>query len=109
MTAKQILIVEDEKPIRDMIAFGLKRAGYEVVQLYVRDLVCSVTRPPRELKGFARVHLERGEQRTVELPIGYDQLAFYDRAMEETVEPGEFELMVGPDSVTLQAAQLAVE
>jgi beta-glucosidase len=86
-----------------------KRAGDEVVQLYVRDLVCSVTRPPRALGGFARVHLEPGETRTVELEVGFDQLACYDRAMRETVESGDFELLVGPDSATLQSTRLTVE
>ena len=95
--------------VRVDVANTGKRAGYEVVQLYIRDLVCSVTRPPKALAGFTRVHLDPGEQCTVELPIGYDQLSCYDRAMKETVEPGVFELMVGPDSVTLQSTQLTVE
>jgi beta-glucosidase len=74
------------------------RKGDEVVQLYVRDLVSSVTRPVKELKGFERVTLEPGETRTVSLDVTPDRLAFYDIDMVYRVEPGEFRLMVGPSS-----------
>jgi beta-glucosidase len=74
------------------------REGSEVVQLYVRDRVSSVTRPVRELKGFEKVVLAPGEQRTVELPITPESLAFYDIDMKFVVEPGEFEIMVGSSS-----------
>jgi beta-glucosidase len=84
------------------------RAGDEVVQLYVRDLVSSVTRPVKELKGFERITLEPGEMRTVTFVIGPRQLAFFDRAMDLVVEPGEFEILVGANSVDLQSAQLNV-
>ncbi|SPE55708.1 Glycoside hydrolase, family 3 domain protein [Verrucomicrobia bacterium] len=75
-----------------------KRAGSEVVQLYVRDLVSSVTRPIKELKGFRKVFLAPGETRTVVLDIPPEALAFYDLHMKFTVEPGEFEIMVGNSS-----------
>jgi len=84
------------------------RAGDEVVQLYVRDVVSSVTRPVRELKGFQRITLEPGETRTVTFQLGADQLAFFDRSMRYGVEPGEFEILLGPSSVELQAATLTV-
>ena len=71
------------------------RAGSEVVQMYVRDRVSSVTRPVKELKGFKKVSLQPGERTTVELPITHESLAFYDIDMSEVVEPGEFEIMVG--------------
>lgn len=74
------------------------RAGSEVVQLYIRDLVSSVTRPVKELKGFAKVHLQPGESRTVELPIGPGALAFHDVRMQYVVEPGEFAVMIGTSS-----------
>jgi beta-glucosidase len=74
------------------------RAGDEVVQLYVRDVVSSVTRPVKELKGFARITLEPGETRTVALDVTPDRLAFYDIDMVYRVEPGEFRLMVGTSS-----------
>ena len=84
------------------------RAGDEVVQLYVRDVHSSVTRPVKELKGFERVTLGPGERRTVSFPVGPEQLRFFDRAMERVVEPGEFELMVGTDSVDLETVTLTV-
>jgi beta-glucosidase len=73
-------------------------AGDEVVQLYIRDLVSSVTRPVKELKGFQRVSLAPGETRTVTFEITAEHLAFYDIDMVFRVEPGEFRLMVGPSS-----------
>lgn len=74
------------------------RAGAEVVQLYIRDLVSSVTRPVKELKGFRRVVLQPGETRTVVFDITPELLAFWDVNMRFTVEPGEFDLMTGPSS-----------
>jgi beta-glucosidase len=75
-----------------------KRAGSEVVQLYVRDLVSSVTRPIKELKGFQKVTLNPGETTTVALEITGQSLAFYDINMEYVVEPGDFAVMVGNSS-----------
>ncbi len=74
------------------------REGMEVVQLYVRDDVSSVTRPVKELKGFAKVLLRPGEKRTVALDVGPDALAFHDVAMREVVEPGTFTILVGTSS-----------
>jgi beta-glucosidase len=74
------------------------RAGSEVVQMYIRDRVSSVTRPVKELKGFAKVWLEPGESATVSVDITPDSLAFYDIDMQYVVEPGEFEIMVGTSS-----------
>ena len=87
-----------------------KRAGTEVVQLYLRDLVSSVTRPVKELKGFQKISLPPGETKTVALEITPDSLAFYDVAMKYVVEPGEFEIMVGSSSrdVDLQKVILTV-
>ena len=75
-----------------------KRVGVEVVQLYIRDLVSSVTRPVKELKGFARVELKPGETKTVALEITPESLAFYDVNLKYVVEPGEFAIMVGNSS-----------
>jgi len=75
-----------------------KREGTEVVQLYIRDLVSSVTRPLKELKGFAKVSLRPGETKTVRLDITPESLAFYDIDMKYVVEPGDFEIMVGNSS-----------
>ena len=75
-----------------------KRAGTEVVQMYIRDRVSSVTRPVKELKGFERVSLSPGETKTVALDITPESLAFFDIDMNYVVEPGEFEIMVGNSS-----------
>lgn len=88
-----------------------KRRGSEVVQMYVRDLVSSVTRPVKELKGFKKVFLDPGEKATVRIEITPESLAFFDIDMRYTVEPGEFEIMVGNSSrdQDLQRVILTVE
>ena len=75
-----------------------KRPGEEVVQMYIRDLVSSVTRPVKELKGFKKVHLLPGESTTVALTIAPDQLSFTNIQKEWGVEPGAFDIMVGSSS-----------
>jgi len=74
------------------------RAGTETVQLYIRDVVSSVTRPVKELKGFRKVHLQPGETTTVAFDIPPDLLRFWDVNMKYVVEPGDFSLMVGTSS-----------
>ncbi|MEP7336573.1 MAG: beta-glucosidase BglX [Acidobacteriota bacterium] len=75
-----------------------KRDGDEVVQLYLRDVAASVTRPVRELKGFERVSLRAGEKRRVEFTLTPEHLGFYNRAMKFVVEPGAFKVFVGNSS-----------
>lgn len=84
------------------------RTGVETVQLYIRDLVSSVTRPVRELKGFAKVRLEPGETRTVNFEVGPASLAFWSIDKRFVVEPGDFELQVGPSSADLKTCRLTV-
>jgi beta-glucosidase len=74
------------------------RAGDEVVQLYIRDLAASVTRPVKELKGFQRITLRPGEKRQVEFTLTPGQLAFYNRENRLVVEPGDFKVFVGTSS-----------
>jgi beta-glucosidase len=74
------------------------RAGDEVVQMYIRDKVSSVTRPVKELKGFQRITLSPGESKTITLEITPEHLAFYNIDMKYVVEPGEFEIMIGNSS-----------
>lgn len=74
------------------------REGSEVVQMYIRDLVSSVTRPVKELKGFKKVWLKPGESQKVEIEITPESLAFFDLRMNYVVEPGEFEIQVGTSS-----------
>ncbi len=84
------------------------RPGDEVVQLYIRDEVSSVTRPVLELKGFRRVSLAPGESRTVAFDVGPEQLRFYNAEMVRVVEPGDFTLFSGPSSAVLKPATLTV-
>ena len=84
------------------------RAGDEVVQLYLRDLVATMTRPVKELKGFQRVTLQPGEKRRVEFTLTRDQLAFWNREMRFVVEPGEFRVMVGSNSQDVIEAKFEV-
>jgi beta-glucosidase len=78
-----------------------RRAGDEVVQLYLRDLAASVTRPVKELKGFDRITLQPGETMRVDFLLGPEQLGFWNRQMRFVVEPGEFKVMVGSNSEDL--------
>jgi beta-glucosidase len=78
-----------------------KRTGDEVVQLYIRELAASMTRPVKELKGFQRVTLQPGEKRRLEFKLTGEQLGFWNREMRFVVEPGEFKVMVGPNSEDL--------
>ena len=72
-----------------------KRASDEVVQLYLRDVVSTVTRPVQELKGFRRIFLKPGEAKKVEFVLTADELSLVDEHMKRVVEPGRFEIMVG--------------
>ena len=75
-----------------------KRAGDEVIQLYIRDVAASMTRPVKELKGFQRLTLAAGQKRRVTFVVSVAQLAFYDRQMRYMVEPGEVDVLVGSSS-----------
>ena len=80
------------------------RDGDEVVQLYVHDVYASISRPVRELKGHERIHLKAGESREVTFRITRDMLTFYDSSLHEVAEPGDFEIYIGRDSRTDNAA-----
>jgi beta-glucosidase len=84
------------------------RAGDEIVQMYIRDKVSSVTRPMKELKGFERVSLEKGETKTITFEITKEKLQFYDLDMNRVVEPGEFDIMVGENSLVFNTVTLTV-
>jgi beta-glucosidase len=80
-----------------------ERFGEEVVQLYIQDMVGSVVRPVKELKGFEKISLKPGQSQKVTFTIGVDDLAFYTRDMSFKAESGEFRLFVGSSSEDLQA------
>ena len=93
----QIRRGENVKVSVDVANVG-KRDGAEVVQLYVRDLVASVSRPVRELKGFQRINLRAGEKRTIEFTLTPKDLSFLDQQMKLTLEDGDFKVFVGDSS-----------
>lgn len=81
----------------------------EIVQMYIRDMVGSVARPVKELKGFERIHLKKGESRTVSFDITAEQLKFYNSALNWVCEPGEFEVMVGRNSRDVQTKKFSLQ
>jgi len=86
-----------------------KYKGEEVVQLYVRDMVGSVTRPLKELKGFQKISLKPGEAKEVVFTLTSDDLKFYDIAMKYTCEPGDFKVFVGTNSSDVKEADFILE
>ena len=79
-------------------------AGEEVVQLYVRDMIGSVTRPILELEGFQKIMLDSGESQTIHFTLSAEELRFWDQDMQFSWEPGDFKVFVGPNSVDLLEA-----
>lgn len=92
----------EELEVRVDVTNTGQRRGEEVVQLYIQDLVASITRPVKELKGFKKIALEEGETETVTFNITTDDLKFYNNDLEYVYEPGEFKVYVGPNSRELQ-------
>lgn len=80
--------------------------GSEVVQLYIRDLVASITRPVKELKGFQKIQLVRGEKKTMEFELTRESLMFYNSNADFVWEPGDFHIMVGPNSEELSTLEV---
>jgi beta-glucosidase len=80
------------------------REGKETVQLYIRDMVGSVTRPVKELKGFQKIPLKAGESKIVSFTIGIDDLKFYNSDLKWVAEPGDFKVMIGTSSADVKEA-----
>ena len=91
----------------DVVNTGSREAD-EIAQLYIHQDVSSVTRAVLELKGFRRIHLAPGERKTVSFPITSDALALWDSSMKFRVEPGTFEVILGPSPSAGQAVRLTV-
>ena len=85
------------------------RDADEVVQLYIRDLQASISRPVKELKGFQRIHLKAGESREVTFTVTRRELTFFDGEGNEIIEPGEFHIMTGPNNRDVSQAVLRVK
>ncbi len=85
------------------------RAGTEIVQFYVRDMVGSVGRPVKELKDFEKISLQAGKSKEVSFRLTADDLRFYNRDMKYVAEPGKFQLFVGPNSQEVQMVEVTLE
>ncbi len=84
------------------------RDGDEIVQFYIRDRFASIVRPVKELKGFQRIHLAKGESKTVKFDIDATTLSYYDSEGKAVLEPGDFDIMIGANSADVQTAKLTL-
>jgi hypothetical protein len=101
--------VEDQIAVTFTLSNTGEYKGTEVAQVYVRDLVGSLTRPVKELKAFERVELGPGESRTITLQIPVQELAFWGLDGKKKVEPGDFQLWVAGDSASGEALPFEVK
>ena len=85
------------------------RDADEIVQLYIRDMVASISRPVKELKGFQRIHLAAGESKEVSFDITPDMLKFYNANLKHVIEPGDFQIMIGTNSKDVKTLKLNVK
>jgi len=107
LSSKKISAGEPVKVKIDVTNAG-EMDGDEIVQLYIRDMVSTVTRPVQELKDFTRIHLKKGETKTAEFTITSDKLQYYGPDMKRIVEPGEFEVQVGKSSTDFLSGRFEV-
>ena len=107
LSSKKVIVGEPLKVSVAVTNTG-DRDGDEIMQLYIRDLVSSVTRPVQELKDFARVQLKKGETKTISFSITADKLQYYGLDMKRIVEAGEFEVQVGKSSTDYLTANFEV-
>ena len=108
-TPKAAFAVGEKIPVSVRVKNAGTVPGREVVQLYVRDETASVLPRERELKEFASVWLEPGEEKTVSFVLDDDAFALYDKDLNRVVEPGEFTIFAGHDSTTMNAVKVALE
>jgi beta-glucosidase len=96
--SKHEISADDKLFVRVDVTNTGDRKGVEILQLYINDIVSSVTTPVKELRGFERISLEPGECKTVEFTVSGDDFSLINNKLERVVEPGEFEILVGPSS-----------
>lgn len=101
--SKQSITVDETLEVRVRVTNTGDYEGDEVVQLYIRDLVGTVTRPVKELKGFKRIGLKPGESQEVVFHISEEDLKFYNAKLDYVAEPGAFDVFVGPNSRDVMA------
>ncbi len=105
---KKSMAISDSLTVSVDVTNAGRVDGAEVVQLYIRDLVGSVTRPVRELKGFKKIFLKTGETKTVTFKITEEDLSFYRSDLTYGCEPGEFEIYIGGDSNATRSASFTL-
>jgi len=96
---------KDSVSVSVVVSSTGKLDGQETVQLYVRDMVGSITRPVKELKGFQKINLKAGESKTVTFTLKADDLAFYNEKLEHKAEPGKFTVYIGTNSATTMGVE----
>ncbi len=107
--AKPVVKMGDDVEVTVLVTNTGNRTGDEVVQLYIRDDVASVTRPQKLLKGFERVTLAPGEEKTVCFCLKPEAFMFTGRDYQPNLEKGTFTIMVGTSSVTVESLNLLIE
>jgi beta-glucosidase len=100
--SRQQIPAGDSTQVQFVVTNTGNRAGDEVVQLYIRDVIASVARPVKELKGFQRVHLEPGQSAKLSFTITPDMLSMLNLNLDKVVEPGDFRIMIGSSSREIQ-------
>ena len=106
---KSVISANDSLVVSVSVTNSGSRDGAEVVQLYIRDLVGSVTRPVKELKGFQKVMLKAGETRAISFKITKEELSFYNSELKWGSEPGKFHVMVGTNSRDVKHAEFELK
>lgn len=105
---KETYRMDENIQVKVQVKNDSEYAGEEVVQLYVRDVVGSVTRPVKALKGFQKIHFKAGEEKEVSFQLNADDLAFYTASMEHKAEPGDFQVFVGTNSTDNLMAEFSL-
>jgi beta-glucosidase len=110
-----VILSGREMPLNGKVTASIKvtnsgpRDGKEVVQLYIHDIYSSSTRPVKELKGFVKVFLKAGESREINFNLSAEDLKYYDHDLNYVCEPGDFEIMIGPNSRDVKKTILTVK
>lgn len=104
----QLMSLQEKIGQLNLMVAGDIAAG-KIVQFYIRDKVASISRPVKELKAFRRIHLAAGESQDVSFQITPDMLKFYNADLQYVLEPGEFDIMVGPNSRDTKNGTISVK
>src|SRR5699024_9494403 len=107
LSAREIAIGDSLQVTVDVQNTG-ERTGEEVVQLYIRDLVASVTRPVKELRAFEKIELRPGQRKTASFTLTAEDFSFYNQELERVIEPGLFKLFTGTNSRDVKTSEVVI-